>query len=217
MMWRRARGGVFLPIVMLLAACGPASASNAPATPTPRGFDLTAWDVTTTGTGPVAMEANGGVDLFIPATTKGDSQHATLIALVVTARCHLAGDFDLQADYSLSTWPSRNGVRFGLVAGADSVERTTNPVGIDNTYATNLSGAIVQLETTDTSGRLRLARVGNATTGYYLKNGSWVSIASATTAATGQAFAIQAWTDAYTFHKQDVRVNLKHVTMTGCS
>ena len=206
-----------LPIVMVLAACGPASAQPAPATPTPRGFDLSAWDVSTTGSGPAASEANGGVDLFIPATTKGDPQQATLIALRVTARCHLASDFDLQADYALTTWPSRNGVRFGLVAGADSVERTTNPVGLDNSYATNFSGAIVQLETTDSSGRLRLARVGTQITGYYLKNGNWVSIASATTTAATPAFVIQAWTDAYTFNKQDVRVNLKHVSFTGCS
>ena len=206
-----------LPIVLVLAACGPASSQPAAAAPTPRGFDLSAWDVSTIGSGPTAMEANGGVDLFIPAATKGDPAQATQIALRLSARCQLTGDFDAQADYALTTWPSRNGVRFGLVAGNDSVERTTNPVGLDNSYATNFSGTIVELETADTSGRMRLARVGKTITGYYLKNGNWVLVASATAAVGTPAFAIQAWTDGYTFNKQDVRVNLKHVTFTGCS
>ena len=219
MIRRRGRGGLLLPIVLVLAACGPLAASNPPATaaPTPRGFDLSAWDVSTIGSGPAAMEANGGVDLFIPANTKGDPQQATLIAVRLTARCQLTGDFDAQADYALTAWPARNGVRFGLVAGNDSVERTTNPVGPDNSYATNFSGAIVQLETADTGGRMRLARVGRTITGYFLKSGNWVSVASATAAVGTPAIAIQAWTDAYTFNKQDVRVNLKHVTFTGCS
>lgn len=208
-----------LPIVVVLAACGPA-VSNTPATapPTPKGFDLSAWDVSTTGNGPAASEANGGVDLFLPASALGDPAQANVIALRLTAKCHLSGDFDLQADYVLSTWPTHNGVRFGLLAGADSVERTSDPVGrADNTYATNFSGAIVQFETLDTSGRIRLTRVGTTVTGYYLKSGIWNSIATATAAAGQPAYAIQAWTDAYTFNKQDVRVNLKNVTFTGCS
>jgi hypothetical protein len=215
----RLRRGLVLPVVAILAACGSAPGSNAPTAPTatPRGFDLSAWDVSTIGSGPTASEANGGVDLFIPATTHGDPLQQNLFALRLTARCHLGGDFDLQVDYTLTTWPARNGVRFGLIAGADSVERTSDPVGPDNTYATNFSGSIVQTATPDKSGRMRLTRVGTTITGYYLNSGSWVTIGTATAAAGSPAYVIQAWTDDYTFHQQAVRVNLKNLTATGCS
>jgi len=219
MMSRRVRRGLLLPIVAILAACGPAAASITPAAPapTPKGFDLSAWDVSTAGSGPAATEANGGVDLFIPATATDDPQQQRAIAVRVVSRCHLTGDFDLQADYALVSWPSRNGVRFGLSAGTDYVLRTSNPNGSDNTYTTNLSGYAISVDTLDKSGRLRLTRVGTTVTGYYFSNRTWVSIASATAAAGGPAYAIQAWTDAYTFNHQDIRVNLKNVTATGCS
>ena len=213
----RVRLSLLLPILATLTACGPAASITQGAAATPKGFDLSAWDVSTTGSGPVAAEANGGVDLFLPASTRGDLQQQNLIVLRLTARCQLAADFDLQVDYALTTWPARNGVRFGLAAGPDAVERTTNPVNTDNTYATDFSGTIVQDATTNKSGRLRLARVGTTVTGYYRSNGTWVSIASATAAATSVTFAIQAWTDSNTFNRQDVRVNLKNVTATGCS
>ena len=208
---------LLLPIVAILASCGPATGSIRPPAPTPKGFDLSAWDVSTIGSGPAATEANGGVDLFIPAKARDDPQHQHLIAITVTARCHLNGDFDLQADYALVSWPSGNGVRFGLVAGADSVERTSNPVSQANTYATNFSGSIVAVDTPDKTGRLRLTRVGPTVTGYYFSNRAWVSIASATAATGAPAYAIQAWTDGYTFDQQDIRVNLKNVTAAGCS
>jgi hypothetical protein len=178
---------------------------------------LSAWDASSLGTGATAAEANGGVDLFLPSTTRGDPQQQNVMAIRLSARCHLAGDYDLQVDYSLTTWPARNGVRFGLLAGADSVERTSDPAGVDNTYATNFSGTIVQTETPDKTGRLRLTRVGTTVTGYYLNKGSWVTIATATAAAGSPAYAIQAWADDYTFHQQDVRVNLKNLSATGCS
>lgn len=217
---RHAQRVLLLSVLAILASCGPAVESVTPAapTPTPRGFDLTAWDVSTIGNGPLAVEANGGVDLFFPANTRGDLQQQNLIAVKVTSRCHLAADFDLRVDYVLATWPVRNGVRFGLAAGPDSVARTSDPVGTDyNTYATNFSGTIVQLATSDMIGHLRLARVGTTVTGFYLSQGAWVSIASAAAPAGTPTFSLQAWTDGYTFSGRDVRVNLKNVTMTGCS
>jgi hypothetical protein len=208
-----------LPIVAVLAACGPAAESIGPpaATPTPRGIDLSAWDVSTIGTGPAAMEANGGVDLFIPATARGDPQQANLIAVALKARCKLSGDFDLQIDYTLTTWPPRNGIRFGLVAGSDTVLRTSNPVSSDNTYSTTLSGHLFAVDTTDKNGRLRLTRAGTTVSGYYLTNGNWVSIASAPAAAGAPAYTIQAWAETGNFGGHDVRVNLKNLKTTGCN
>jgi len=104
------RRGLLLAIVGLLSACGPAAESVTPVvpTPSPKGFDLSLWDVSTIGSGPAATEANGGVDLFIPANARDDPQQRSLIAITVRARCQLTGDFDLQSDYVLVSWPSRN-------------------------------------------------------------------------------------------------------------
>jgi hypothetical protein len=217
MISRRLRRSLLLSIVTILAACGPAQSTPATPTPSAKGFDLSAWNVSTIGSGPAATEANGGIDLFFPANARGDPQQQLLIAVSVTARCHLTGDFDLQADYSLVSWPPRNGVRFGLVAGADTVLRTSNPHSSDNTYSTSFSGYLTSGDTLDARGRLRLTRTGTTVTGYYLSNRTWVSIASASATVGASGYAIAAWTDSVTFGQRDVRVNLKNLTVTGCA
>jgi|SRR5207302_9035453 len=214
----RVRLSLLLPILAILTACGPAAAAITPATaPTPKGFDLGAWDVITVGTGSAATEANGGVNLFFAAKAQGDPQQQAKIAVTLKSKCQMSGDFDLQVDYALVNWPARNGVRFGLGADVNSVQRASNPHSADNTYTTEFSGHIVSVETPDKSGRLRLTRVGTTVTGYYLSNRTWVQIDWAAASTVSAGYAIEAWTDAYSFGGQDVRVNLKNLTATGCS
>jgi hypothetical protein len=207
----------------LFSACGPATAGPAPdasPTPAPTPFDQAPWAVSTIGVGPAATPISGGLQLFIPASAQADANHQQLIAINVTAKCKISGDFDLQADYALQTWPARNGVRFGLVAGDYHVVRTSDPHAAENTYTTNLAGAQTSAETQDSTGRLRLARTGTTITGYYLTNRTWTTIASAPVPTAAASYAIAAWTDGYSFGRADVRVNLTKFTFTpsgaGC-
>jgi hypothetical protein len=205
--------------IAILASCGPAGdpAAHAIATPTPKPFDFSAWTISTIGTGPTATGAGTGVDFMIPGNSHGDPGQAQKIEIRLQANCTLTADFDVQVDYSIIAWPTLNGVHFGLVAGGDSAERASNPNGSDNEYASYLSGHVTTTDTTDTTGRLRLTRVGTTITSYYQRGQTWVQIASSTGPATPLPFLIAAWTDTYMFDHRDVRVNLKNVTATGCS
>lgn len=203
---------------LVFSGCGPATGPLAAApTPTPNTLDLSRWTVTTLGTGPTATEGNGGVVLAIPAKATLDAQrHLTSINLV--SNCKLTGDFDLQLDYSLVTWPARNSVRLGLVAGSYSVERSSNlPPVMDNLYATNLAGVQASVETHDSTGRLRLTRVGPSVTGYYRSNATWARIASEKAVSDPLSYSIAAWTDYNAVVKSDVSVTVKNFTVTSHS
>jgi hypothetical protein len=214
------RPGLLLAVVAVLSSCGPASttpSAHATSSPTPKPFDFSAWTVSTTGTGPAVAGNGSGLDLVIPATAQGDPNQHLLLEVVLQARCQLTGDFDVQADYSLITWTPQNGVHFGLVAGGNSAERASNPHGSDNLYESDFSGQITGTDTADTAGRLRLSRVGTTMTSYYLREQTWVPIATTTGPATPLSYKVGAWTDGYSFGTHDVRVNLKNLSATGCA
>lgn len=212
---------VALAALLILAGCGPMAAGpNTQATPTPKPFDLGPWTVATIGTGPTAKAANDSLEFLFPATALADPQQQHTIGVNLTSKCTVAGDFDLQVDYSLASWPARNGVRFGLVSGNAHIVRTSEPNGAENAYMMNVGGHLTGVESADSSGRLRLTRLGTTITGYYLANQDWVAITSATVAAEAQPYSIAAWSDAVTFGKRDVRIDLKNFTMapaaSGC-
>ena len=206
---------------LVVSACGPATGPIAAApTPTPNTLDLSLWTATTVGTGPTATEGNGGVVLLIPANATLDAQkHLTSISLA--SKCKLTADFDLQVGYSLVTWPPRNAVRLGLVAGSYSVERSSNlPPLMDNLYVSDFAGVQVKVETHDIAGRLRLTRVGPTVTGYYRSNATWVKIASENIVSDPLSYSIAAWTDYNAVVKSDVSVSVKDFTVsphTACS
>jgi hypothetical protein len=217
------RALLFVAVPVLLAACGPlAAGSTTPLGPSPSptvqetpGADLRAWTVSTTGSGPTATATKDGAVLLIPGNAQADSQAPHVVAVRLSSKCQLAADFDLQADYSVATWPAGNGVRFGLVVGEYHIVRTSNPRGLDNTYAANLAGYFLSVETHDTSGRLRLTRAGTSITASYLNKGTWVTIATANISAAKQPYAIAAWTDGDTFGRRDVELSVKNFSLSG--
>jgi hypothetical protein len=212
--------GLYLAIVAILASCGSAAAdpaARAVATPTPKPFDFSAWMVSVVGTGPAANGAGSALELVMPATAKGDPTKSLLLEVTLQARCQLTGDFDVQADFSLISWPAQDGVHFGLVAGGDSAERSTNPHGTDNLYESYLSGHVTGVQTNDTTGRLRLTRAGTTITSSYLHDQSWVQIASTTGPSTALTYKIGAWTDGSSFGGHEVKVNLNNFSATGCN
>ena len=210
----RTRFLVSLGVGLLLCACGPATGPLAAApTPTPNTLDLSLWTVSTAGTGPTASAAGGGVDLFMPAGATQDSQRH-YAGVTLTAKCKLTGDFDLQLDYSLISWPAKNSVRLGLVDGSGSVQRTHNAGAVtENLYATDFAGVETYVGTQDTAGRLRLTRVGTTTTGYYRSNGAWVKIGSVAAPIEGTPYSISAWTDYNDVLKSDLKVNVNNFTI----
>jgi len=99
----------------------------------------------------------------------------------------VAGDFDVQVDFSLLNWPSNNRQGFSLEAedlgqgqfGLFRVERF-NEVGGDAYHMVfpNQAGDPT-FPTTDTAGKLRLVRIGTTLSGYYHNGTNFVFINSA--------------------------------------
>jgi len=112
--------------------------------------------------------------------TSSDLQKATSI-------WRLSGDFDIQADFNLISQPI-SGVRWtGFVI--DSVGTTTGQALIlrrydtGEQYAYNQSvsgswGTLSTTGTTDSSGQLRVTRVGSTLTSYFWSGSSWTQIDS---------------------------------------
>ena len=81
-------------------------------------------------------------------------------------------------------------------------------------YLTDFGG-VIEVPTTDTSGRLRLVRKGKTLTGYYFDaiSGDWQSISSVTYTANEVHFAIAAWSHDLFFDDKRVRVAFDQVVI----
>jgi hypothetical protein len=103
-------------------------------------------------------------------------------------------DFDVQVDYNLVTYPSTNFWDVGINAIIDGL---TNNFGAYRHYwvagghrysswggqfSETLVGSTIP--TSDTSGKLRITRVGNVFTSYYWNGSAWVQIAQTTITVT---------------------------------
>lgn len=132
----------------------------------------------------------------------GGSQKAPSYRLDATSRWVFRGDFDIQVDYRLDAWPPGNHVRVGLKAGGikkagylDSIERV-NDRSWGDVYLTHFSdGAPDKVVTPDTSGRLRLTRMGQSITGYFFKQGEWVAIHTGPAATEDGPVLLGVWAD----------------------
>ena len=138
-------------------------------------IDSSKWDVFQ-DSGTTIVTQNNRVELTVPAAPS--FRGATL-----QPTCILRGDFEVQVNYQLLSWPSNSGVRVGLGMhpGFGLVER----VGADffpdkEVYLTHFVTDGVQglIQTSDQSGKLRLTRVDDVLSGYYFTGGSWALIHS---------------------------------------
>ena len=88
----------------------------------------------------------------------------------IGSQCRLEGDFDLQVDYSLPTWPQFGGVYAALQAffGNAGISRTSGPWNPpDNQqYVAYSDTGYAGFDTLDLAGSLRIARSGGVVTMY---------------------------------------------------
>jgi hypothetical protein len=108
----------------------------------------------------------------------------------VGLNCSLNGDFDYQVNYSLLVWPQFGGVYAGLHAffanGSIVRNSSVQPTPYNQNYAAWTDGSFGSETTTDTSGTMRLVRVGQTLSAYFLTPSGWqlVNAGTATNAAT---------------------------------
>jgi outer membrane protein assembly factor BamB len=183
-----------------------------PGSPTPyddfddNACDDTLWNVIESG-GPYVTETNQRLEITLPADSSGDNFSAGYSGTHV-----LRGDFDIQVDYQLLTWPENNGVRMGLwierAPSTCTVERasygTSDGFTAGDHYTTNFDDSILISATGDTDGKLRLVRTGSLFEGYYRNetSGDWVlsqRFQGGSSSAGEATFMLKAWSHDYAF------------------
>ena len=198
-----------------------------PGSPTPyddfddNACDDTLWNVIESG-GPYVTETNQRLEITLPADSSGDKFSAGYSGTHV-----LRGDFDIQVDYQLLTWPENNGVRMGLwierAPSTFTVERVSYSSSDYFTpgdhYTTNFDDSILLSATSDTDGKLRLVRTGSLFEGYYRNetSGDWVlsqRFQGGSSSAREATFMLKAWSHDYAFADDLVVVAFDNFVIT---
>jgi WD40 repeat protein len=151
-----------------------------------RNVDL--WSIIHDSTGGFVQWTNQRLEMTIAADGVPDQNSS--LGVHVGANCLLNGDFDVQVDYQLLTWPAGDGVNVGIQAFFTNgeVDRSTNQFG--EFYDTFLDPTFNSVPTTDQSGSLRLVRSGGTMTSYYKSGGAWIQLASAPAQQTSAIVAL---------------------------
>jgi hypothetical protein len=133
-------------------------------------FDCGRWDLTVAPPG-VGTVRDTNQELEMTRITSGASSYQGL-----ATRCTLSGDFDVQVDYRLLTWPAQNFYTVRLAA-KDLPDGQFGHVGIyrhsygNENYQFRSQSPIMEVSTSDTIGAMRLTRSLSTVSGYYSSNG----------------------------------------------
>jgi hypothetical protein len=183
--------------------------------------DSTAWMPYTFGSGVQLNNVNGGSGLQIDfaAGAQPVDQNGMWAGYISTFA--LQGNFAIQMNYTLNTWPSvpnGNGVRLAItLAPWIGLERESTFYSAGDAYCLQTYSGATFVPTTDRSGTLQMVRVGNTLSGYYWSASSqaWVFVGSASGYSQDFAVYAVAWTDTATFAHQAVQVTLNDLQITG--
>jgi hypothetical protein len=162
------------------------------------------------GSGPQIAEANQELEISIPGTSAGGDFGCKLASIFL-----LRGDFDVQVDFRLLTWPFGNGVRMALGIDREgllphpgveriSFGRDDYPGWPREVYLTDFPDGVNGITATgDLTGTLRLVRSGDTQTGYYYSSGAWAAIHTGPAPTSDVAVNVAAFS-AYQFMGWDV-------------
>ena len=162
------------------------------------------------GSGPSLVEANGRVEVVIPAWSSGSEINAAY-----TTTTFVNGDFDQRVDYSLLDWPAQNGIRVGIGvaisfgASTSRISFGVGDVGSGEVYLTHFSDGVHAITpTADRAGSLRMVREGNIYSGYYWSAAvsQWVLLHTGPGPSGAAQLAIAVWSTGAYFNDQTVRV-----------
>jgi hypothetical protein len=161
------------------------------------------WQASRGGVGPTARAVDGRLELTVPATSTPDAPN-TWVAANLETRCRFTGDYDLQVDFRLLEWPTRNGVvvTFGVNYERQLFRQSFDAEQLGGYFPPGWTG----ISYPGLSGSFRLVRLGDTIAGYYRRDGRWERVFSAPV-AQDEAFAhLSVWTDLAQFGKHDVVV-----------
>jgi hypothetical protein len=172
------------------------------------------WSTETFG-GPVVLTTNQRIEVVVPADSAGvpgTSFPGDAFWAKVNGACLVRGNFDIQIDFELIDFPYQNGVRIGLWSGNSEgyglSERVSLGDTVQDSYYIMDTGIVTSIPTFDTSGTLRLVRVGGTITGLYWNaaTSAWVVIASGPIGTDDAGYLLFVWSHDSLFGDEEVRV-----------
>lgn len=172
-------------------------------------IDPALWTVQMYGSGPELDETNQQLEIFFPSYSSGGD-----FGFILRSTWHLRGDFDVQVDFRLLTWPYRNGIRMAMgiyesglyhYPGVERISFGQNDYYEGwEVYLTDFADGVNGITQTDQmSGTMRLVRTGASQTGYYRSAGQWIPIHTGPAPTGDVPFKVSAFS-AYQFTNQDV-------------
>jgi murein DD-endopeptidase MepM/ murein hydrolase activator NlpD len=168
-------------------------------------IDSSFWTVRRVGSGPDIVESTHRLNITLPAGSVPDAD--TYLGAVYDSVCELKGDFDIQVDFQVLTWPiPNNGTRVGIIVkdpaagpglvpvGAAHISRVSRDPAFDS-YRTFEQGVGIggDVPTTDTSGTLRVVRTGATLLAEYWSSSGWVRFGTDPISPNPLQFSIGAW------------------------
>jgi hypothetical protein len=189
MYYKMALVGVFLLAISLLSASA-LLAYNYIITDDFSGstINTSLWQNFSSGPGFDVNQVNQQLEITLPGTSSGSAGVAGQFAL--------RGDFDMQVDFTLLTWPSLNGTEVGLglnkplstdlIAGVALFgdHTATDGTHYNQIYYSETSVEFGSSNETDIaqggSGSFRITRTGDTIDCYYMGSTDWVKVAEST-------------------------------------
>ena len=164
------------------------------------------------GSGLSYTQANGRLEITVPADTTLDPDTG-FAATGLMSNCQFTGNWDMQVDYELLTWPTDNRVLANLQAGhfVDGQWVSGNGLFVHNPGATtgistNFPEPGVFVSDVGPTGRLRLTRDGSSITAYYLKDGAWVALLTGAYTADASDAVLYVFTTAAPWSHSEVKI-----------
>ncbi len=149
-------------------------------------YDINLWWIYSIGQDATATVTNNRLEITLPASSGG-----TLYLGNMGSNFALVGDFDMQADYTLLTWPANNASQVGLtISQANDFSIFRRSRGLDEggggeIYFTMIKGVMTQVSAAGNSGKLRMTRTGNTMQGFYWNGASWQLVGSSADPSLG--------------------------------
>ena len=180
-------------------------------------YDQDSWFLSTQGQGPATAVANNRLEISIPANASAGGNPYPFGGNI-GSRFEMLGDFEVQVDFDLPTWPAPTGVQVGL---GPTLMRGSFPAGVwlmsDPTYSppqvyeAYLNGTDNKIGTADSSGKLRLTRTGLTMQAFYWSAGGWQLIASRTDPLFGATCGITMYALSHNFQGKAVKVAFDNI------
>jgi hypothetical protein len=168
------------------------------------------WHTSGSGTGATVATANGRLEVSVRATAANGPPGGWIGAHIGT-NCRLLGDFDVQVDYDLLTWPATNGVGafmntyYGPAPNWESITRESLPWA--EAYEARIAAFSSSVLTQDLRGTMRLTRSGGVlTASARTPSTDWQTVATRAAVTEPAVITVGAASNDSIFAHRDVKV-----------